>query len=230
MSEGVNRGGASKFTIVAFGDSITEGTYGGAGTSETYPAILEKMLLEKQVNVGVINMGIPGETAPEALFRLQRDVIDLNPDIVVVMYGANDAYIPPDYNFPAVSTRDFSKAIGKMVNRLAELSIKTILMTTTPFAELDSYGHAEKQYLELNRESLESHLEEVRKIANEKQILLIDHYKTWQQLDKSKSIIKEYLPDGVHPNARGNYLLAKTIYQVLINDAEQMSINDGEAN
>jgi lysophospholipase L1-like esterase len=214
----------SKLRIIAFGDSITEGTYGGANAMETYPAILEKLLKQKHIDAEVINKGIPGETAPEALFRLQRDVVDLKPDIVLIMFGANDAYIPPDFNFPAVSAENFSKAIGRMVDSLGEQSIKTILMTTTPFAELDFFDDVEKESLELNRQSLEMHLREVRKIANEKYLRLIDHYKTWQQLDKTNGVIKEYLPDGVHPNAKGNYLLAKTIFQALTNDAKLITI------
>ena len=222
MSEGIQWGGSSKLTIVAFGDSITEGTYGGASARETYPSILEKMLREKQIDADVVNQGIPGETAPEALFRFQRDVLDLNPGIVLIMYGANDAYIAPDFNFPAVSIKNYSKAVSRMVSRLRELSIQTILMTTTPFAELDFYGDTEKESLEMNRQSLKSHLQETRKIAEEKQLLLIDHYNIWHQQDKTLATLNEYLPDGVHPNAAGNYLLARTIYQALMDDRKLM--------
>jgi len=218
MSSRAKEADLSRTTIVAFGDSITEGTYGGADIGQTYPALLEKMLLHQGINANVINNGIPGETAPEGLHRLQRDVIDYKPDLVLIMYGANDAYIPPDFNFPAVSNENYSKAIRRMVDRLGDLSIKTILMTTTPFAELDFFGDAEHESLEMNRQSLESHLIELRKIAVEKNLILIDHYVIWNQLDKSKEILKAYLPDGVHPNAEGNYLLATTICQILMND------------
>ncbi len=218
MSNREEKADESKITIVAFGDSITEGTYGGASAGHSYPALLEEMLLKQQINAQVINKGIPGETAPEALFRLQRDVVDLKPDVVLIMYGANDAYVPPDFNFPAVSPENFSKAICRMVDRLNELSIKTILMTTTPFAELDFYSSAEMESLELNRQSLETHLHELREIADKKQIHLIDHYKIWWQLDQSNEVLKEYLPDGVHPNADGNKLLASTVYREVIDE------------
>ncbi len=212
---------SSKLTIVAFGDSISEGTYGGANAKETFPALLEKMLLQHHIDARVINKGIPGETAPEALFRLQRDVVDLNPDMVLIMYGANDSWVPPDFNFSAVSVKDFSTAIGKMVNRLLGLSIDPILMTTTPICNPDFSGDAETDYLEINKQSLEEHLHEVRKLANEKQILLIDHYKIWHQMDEQNGIIRNLLPDGVHPGAEGNNLLATTIFQALINNIKK---------
>jgi len=219
MSPTSKVGNSAKITIVSFGDSITEGTYGGASAAQTYPALLEKMLVEQQINAIVINKGIPGETAPEALFRFQRDVVGLRPDVVLIMYGANDAYIPPDFNFPAVSPENFSKAMRRMVNSLADLSIKTILMTTTPFAELDFFGNAEKESLELNRQSLEAHLKELREIAENKRLQLIDHYTLWNHMDKTNDgINNEYLPDGVHPNADGNKLLATTIFDVLVDE------------
>jgi lysophospholipase L1-like esterase len=218
MSPASKVGDSAIPTIVTFGDSITEGTYGGASVDQTYPALLEKMLVEQQINARVINKGIPGETAPEALLRLQRDVVDLRPDLVLIMYGANDAYIPPDFNFPAVSTENYSKAICRMVDRLTELSIKTIVMTTTPFAELNFYSSSEMESLEMNRQSLAAHLQELRRISEKKQIHLIDHYKIWRHMDKSNGILKKYLPDGVHPNADGNKLLATTIFDSLIDE------------
>lgn len=208
----------SKLSIIAFGDSITEGTYGGALSTETYPFVLEQMLVREKINAKVNNEGVPGETAPEGLIRFERDVIALKPDMVLIMYGANDAFIPPGNNAPAVSPADFSEAIRKMVNRLADMSILPVLMTTTPVSRLDFFMADDAGFLERIKLSLETHIKEVRKIAQEGQILLIDHYKTWLEMDKLKEILKAYLPDGVHPNAEGNFLLATITCQALINE------------
>lgn len=208
----------SKLSIIAFGDSITEGTYGRALSTETYPFVLEQMLVQEKTNAKVKNEGIPGETAPEGLIRFERDVIALKPDIVLIMYGANDAFIQPGHNAPAVSPADFSKAIIKMVDRLVDMSILPVLMTTTPVSGLDFFMADDIGFMERIKLSLETHIREVRKIALEKQILLIDHYKTWLERDKQKGILKTYLPDGVHPNAEGNFLLATITCQVLINE------------
>lgn len=208
----------SKLRIITFGDSITEGTYGGALSTETYPFVLGQMLHQKQIDAKVINKGIPGETAPEGLNRFEMDVIALKPDIVLIMYGANDAFIQPGHNAPAVSPADFSKAILKMVNRLADMSILPVLMTTTPVSRLDFYMADDAGFLERIKLSLETHIKEVRKIAQDKQVLLVDHYKAWLQMDKLKGILKAYLPDGVHPNAEGNFLLAIITYQALISE------------
>jgi acyl-CoA thioesterase I len=74
-------------TIVAFGDSLTE----GLGVSETaaYPAQLEKRLIAGGNPYRVINAGISGETSSGALSRIKW-VLTLKPDILILETGAND--------------------------------------------------------------------------------------------------------------------------------------------
>jgi acyl-CoA thioesterase I len=74
-------------TIVAFGDSLTE----GLGVSETaaYPAQLEKRLIADGHQYRVINVGISGETSSGALSRIKW-VLSLEPDILILETGAND--------------------------------------------------------------------------------------------------------------------------------------------
>lgn len=71
--------------VIAFGDSYTEGF--GARPDDSYPAELSRLL-----GVGVANRGVTGETAGEALRRLERDVLRHDPDLVIVEFGVNEAY------------------------------------------------------------------------------------------------------------------------------------------
>lgn len=70
--------------IVAFGDSYTAGV--GARPDESFPA-----LLAARLGRPVENEGVPGETAAEALDRLV-DALDPPPELVIVEFGANEAY------------------------------------------------------------------------------------------------------------------------------------------
>ena len=82
-------------TIVALGDSLTEGL--GVEEELAYPAVLEKKLHDLGYPYRVINAGISGETSSGTLARIKW-VLTLNPDIVILVIGANDGFrgIDPD--------------------------------------------------------------------------------------------------------------------------------------
>ena len=79
-------------TIVAFGSSSTEGI-GASSPSHAYPARLEAdlaALVPAGEAVTVVNRGIGGEDADDMLARLQKDVIQRKPDLVIWQTGTND--------------------------------------------------------------------------------------------------------------------------------------------
>ena len=69
--------------IICFGDSLTYGT--GASQGMDYPS-----QLSRRIGRPVINAGIPGDTTDTALARLERDVLDRSPRIVLITLGGND--------------------------------------------------------------------------------------------------------------------------------------------
>ncbi|MBI2252217.1 MAG: hypothetical protein HYU63_05700 [Armatimonadetes bacterium] len=69
--------------IVAFGNSITAGF--GIDKSKAFPRLIEDKLGEK-----VINSGISGNTTEDALRRIEKDVLQFEPKIVLVELGGND--------------------------------------------------------------------------------------------------------------------------------------------
>ncbi|MFH1360513.1 MAG: GDSL-type esterase/lipase family protein [Candidatus Omnitrophota bacterium] len=71
--------------IICFGDSLTEGV--GAEPQDSYPSVLERLLDQK-----VINAGRRGDTTRDALKRLKQDVLNRDPRLVIVEFGANDFF------------------------------------------------------------------------------------------------------------------------------------------
>jgi lysophospholipase L1-like esterase len=69
--------------IIAFGDSITEGV---GGNGKGYPE-----LVGERIGIQIINAGISGNTTADGAARLETDVINKSPDIVLVALGGNDA-------------------------------------------------------------------------------------------------------------------------------------------
>jgi len=69
--------------IICFGDSLTYGT--GAARNMSYPAQLSEMIGQP-----IINAGIPGNTTKDGLERLESDVLERSPRIVLITLGGND--------------------------------------------------------------------------------------------------------------------------------------------
>ncbi len=74
-SKGVN--------IICLGDSLTYGY--GVDKGADYPSLLACM-----INIPVINAGVDGDTSIEGLKRLNLDVLEKKPLLVIIEFGGND--------------------------------------------------------------------------------------------------------------------------------------------
>jgi acyl-CoA thioesterase I len=74
-------------TIVAMGDSLTEGL--GVAENQSYPAQLQAQLAARGYPYRVVNAGVSGETSSGALSRIEW-VLTLKPDLIILETGAND--------------------------------------------------------------------------------------------------------------------------------------------
>ena len=115
--------------IVAFGSSSTAGTR----LVVPYPAWLELMLRNEfgtqmtsefgKRMINVINRGIGGQDASTELPRMQSDVIDEAPALVIWQVGTNAVFRDTEFVFEDVVT-----AIADGLNRLAKIPVDVILM------------------------------------------------------------------------------------------------------
>ena len=84
--------------FLAFGDSITAGVVSSStgGTRldvhNAYPARLQRGLASRYLtqNMRVINAGMPGEEASEAVGRFNADLGRYRPEVALLMEGTND--------------------------------------------------------------------------------------------------------------------------------------------
>ena len=70
-------------SVIAFGDSLTAGY--GAQPGEDYPSKLAAL-----IGTSIVNAGVSGDTTESALARIDNDVLQRNPRIVLVGLGGND--------------------------------------------------------------------------------------------------------------------------------------------
>jgi acyl-CoA thioesterase-1 len=74
--------------VVFFGDSLTAGY--GLSEEQAFPALVERRLRAAGSPVRVVNAGVSGDTTAGGLSRLPW-VLRQKPDVLVVGFGANDA-------------------------------------------------------------------------------------------------------------------------------------------
>jgi len=80
----------NKVRVMCLGGSTTYGVE--VHDDQSWPAILEEILnaITEGDKFEVINAGVPGYLSGHSLYRLEHEMLDLTPDIVVVMDGLND--------------------------------------------------------------------------------------------------------------------------------------------
>ncbi|MBK8254235.1 MAG: SGNH/GDSL hydrolase family protein [Polyangiaceae bacterium] len=88
----VNKGVGVKRVVIA-GDSIAFGI--GVDDGQSFPAKLEDLARETgQSNVEVWNAGVPGYAMLDLLGDLERRLLGLKPDLVILQLSRNDSAVP----------------------------------------------------------------------------------------------------------------------------------------
>ena len=129
-------------TIVALGDSIT--TYFGNRSRDRgyYKVPLDAAsyygvfagylrLAHPKAQVRLINKGIGGETADRGLKRVEKDVLSQQPDLVFVMYGANDGRAGTAEGKPGHDRKQFRNELKQIVGKIRATGADVILVAPT---------------------------------------------------------------------------------------------------
>src|SRR3954454_13842 len=105
--------------IIAFGSSSTQG-YGSTAPEFTYPNRLAAQLRRHYpgADITVLNRGKGGEDAPEMMKRLQTEVIDVKPDLVIWQVGTNAVLRNLD---PAETAKIVEEGVGRIQAAGADL-------------------------------------------------------------------------------------------------------------
>lgn len=131
-------------TIVAFGDSITDGWKSTTGGNDTWPDDLANRLQANAAtrDLGVINMGISGNRilhdgwGPNALSRFDSEVL-APPGVkyVIILESINDIGVAYDSTNPhdIVTAQDLIAGISQMAARAHAHGIKVFGATLTPY-------------------------------------------------------------------------------------------------
>ena len=207
-------------TIVAFGDSITDGAQSTLDANRRWPNILADRLIAAHRDLAVVDTGIGGNRVlhdasgriafgVNALARFERDALD-EPGVkyVIVLEGINDlghagTSAPAS---EAVTADDLIAGLKQMIERAHEHGIKIIGGTLTPFeiARAKGYYTPEK---EKERERLNDWIRTSGAFDG-----VVDFEKAIRDLAAPTRMLGDYdSGDHLHPNDAGYKAMGEAV-------------------
>ena len=175
--------------IVVYGTSLSSGQ-NGKNWMEPVKDRLEEVYGKSLVSYTLAGKG--GKWSTWGVQHLQDSVLKKNPDVVLMEFGMNDAF--RDYKTSVATARENLINMIKRIrshNPHCEIILQVMNM---PIGKSASY-----------RPNLTAYYEMYRAVAKELNTGLIDHYDNWQAvLNQGEEAFRAYVPDGLHPNEKGN--------------------------
>lgn len=199
-----------KKKIVFFGDSITQmGVDPGGYIDRIGKKLAADGLSDKYDLVGA---GVGGNKVYDLYLRMDNDVLTKNPDVVVIWVGVNDVWHKVwGTGTDADKFEVFYKAI---IKKLQDRNIKIIVCTPAVIGE-------KKDYTNQFDGDLNKYSQIIRNLAQQNNIPVCDLRKAFVEYDVNNNPDNKesgvLTTDKVHLTAKGNELVAETMYQFLVN-------------
>ncbi len=203
--------------IVAFGDSVTHGAVGaGEIDYETvYWNRLRKKILDVRnyIPVNAINAGIGGITARASLDRIHRDVLDHNPDLIIVCFGLNDVN---------GSLEDYLNSLRIIFDTCRGDERDVIFMTpnmlNTRVADdteeiYRNYAAVTADYQ--NNGRMDLYMQKACELAAASGVKVCDCYSVWKEISKTEDITNLLANRINHPTREMHELFAQMLFDLL---------------
>ena len=175
-------------SLLIYGDSISAGY--GMSKEKQWSVILQDIISKDNLKINVINSSVSGETTSGGLARISQIIKSIKPDYLLLELGGNDALrgYPP---------RQIAANLAEIIKIAESANTKVLLMQ---IRIPPNYGSRYQKAFE----SIYSN------IASETSATLIPF-----MLEEVALNEELMLPDGIHPKASAQPLIADYVYRQL---------------
>lgn len=202
--------------IFCIGNSITAGARTVNPEIESYPAVLQSMLVNNGYkNYKITNLGIGGATiiryGKPNIWPVLDSIKKYIPDIVIIKAGTNETVGDPRFNWEHIA--DFEKDYSEYLLAIRNINPKCKIIICSPldmFPETPGLSDERLQNLKQRKPRILELRKRVKKIAKKNNLFFLDLTRVFKH---KMNLITQ--GDGVHPNSMGYNLLATEIYTYL---------------
>jgi lysophospholipase L1-like esterase len=184
--------------IIFFRDSITQAGVQPGGYIDLIKKALDPAKYE------IIGAGIGGNKVYDLFFRMEDDVLNQRPDLVVIYIGVNDVWHKASSR-TGTDYDKFGKFYQGLITKIQNNGAKVVLCTPAVIGEKKDGGN------EMDAD-LDKYSGAIRELATKNKLPLLDLRTIFKEYDaannpdnKEKGILTS---DGVHLNTLGNQTLA----------------------
>ncbi len=198
-----------KKKIIFFGDSITEQGVKPGGYINLMDSLMKQDGLEE--NYELKGSGKSGDKVYDLYLRLEDDIMQHSPAVVVIYVGVNDVWHKRLLG-TGTDFAKFAKFYEGLYNKLQAANIKVIVCTPAVIGERTDNSN------ELDGD-LNLYSNWIRTFAAKNNLPIVDLRKAFIQYNLEHNIENKeagiLTTDKVHLNAKGNQLVAKNIWTVI---------------
>ncbi|MFL6812210.1 MAG: SGNH/GDSL hydrolase family protein [Bradyrhizobium canariense] len=195
--------------IVAFGSSSTAG-FGASSPEFNYPNRLAAQLHRHYptADITVVNAGVGGEDAPEMMKRLQKEVIDVHPDLVIWQVGTNAVLrnLDPD---------DTAKLVEEGIRRIQAVGADVVLIDPQYSPRVNEHAEGASKMVNL-----------LGKVAELRHIGVFPRFEVMRDWHEKQAIpIDNFvIADGLHMSDWGYACFAQLLGDDIIRSVGQIKL------
>jgi lysophospholipase L1-like esterase len=195
--------------IVAFGSSSTQG-YGSTSPEFSYPSRLAAQLKRAYptADITVLNRGKGGEDAGEMMRRLQTEVIDMKPDLVIWQVGTNAVLRNLDQT-------EIAKLVEDGIGRIQAVGSDIVLVDPQYSPRVNEKAESAGKMIKL-----------LGRIAELRKVGVFPRFEVMRDWHEKQSIPTEefIIPDGLHMNDWGYACFAQLLGDDIIKSVGQIKL------